>query len=159
VSLTTQQLAAIKAAILADPALASLPNDTDGAFTIAAALNLPASPSFTVWKTAVPLADVVANVDGVELVGLTAIKLAAYQSLLLAGSVNPSAARTRAGFDQVFSAAGGATTRPLLLALWKRLANRAEKACATGTGSDASPASLSFEGAISYSDVEAARNS
>jgi hypothetical protein len=43
--------------------------------------------------------------------------------------------------------------------LWKRLASRVEQLFATGTGSDAVPATLGFEGPISVNDVEAARNS
>jgi hypothetical protein len=153
-ALTTAQLQTLKTAIAAetDPAFVEYRNQgATGA--MAGWYNTTASPSFTVWKTSVPLSDVAANVDGVELVGLTSVKLAAYQSLLLAGSVNPSKDRLRAGFDQVFSAAGGATTRPLLLALWKRLATRGEKLYATGTGSDATPAYLTFEGSISDYDV------
>jgi hypothetical protein len=71
--------------------------------------------------------------------------------------VNPSIASNRAFFDDVFSGAGGTNTRAALLALWKRLATRGEKLYATGTGSDASPATLVVEGAISARDVEEAR--
>lgn len=158
--MTPAQLSAFKTAIFAetDPSIVAARQAFETG-TIAAFYNASASPSFTVWKTSVPLADVVANVDGTELVGLTAIKLAAYQCLLLAGSVNPSKANVQAAFNQVFSSAGGATTRPLLLALWKRFANRVEKVFATGTGSDASPATLTFEGAVSNDDVAAALNS
>ncbi len=38
--------------------------------------------------------------------------------------------------------------------MWKRTATRGEKVFATGTGSDASPATLNYEGAISYNDVK-----
>jgi hypothetical protein len=48
-------------------------------------------------------------------------------------------------------------TRAALLALWKRLATRGEKLYATGTGSDAVPGTLTFEGNISARDVEEAR--
>jgi hypothetical protein len=63
-----------------------------------------------VWRSRASLLEVVSTVDGTELVGLSAIKLAAYQSLLLAGSVDPSKANVRNAFDQVFSAAGGQLT-------------------------------------------------
>jgi hypothetical protein len=42
--------------------------------------------------------------------------------------------------------------------LWKRPALLGEKILATGTGSDASPATLGYEGNISYQDVQAARS-
>jgi hypothetical protein len=76
----------------------------------------------------------------------------------LAG-VNPSLPDCRQFFDDIFSGAGGTNTRANLLALWKRLATRAEKLYATGTGSDPSPAVMVVEGAISYQDVMIARNS
>ena len=47
--MTPAQLATLKAAILADPALAAYPAGSDGAFGLAAALNLPASPAYAVW--------------------------------------------------------------------------------------------------------------
>jgi hypothetical protein len=42
--------------------------------------------------------------------------------------------------------------------LWKRLATRAEALYATGTGSDGSPAILTFEGRITPLDVDQARH-
>ena len=157
-ALTPAQLQTLKAAIAAETDPAFIPfrqaGDEQG---MANWYNQPST--FVVWRTSVPLSDVAANVDGVELVGLTAVKLAAYQSLLLAGSVNPSKDRLRAGFDQVFSAAGGATTRPLLLALWKRFALRGEKVYATGTGSDATPGLLAFEGQITAQNISDALRS
>lgn len=150
--MTPQQKATLKAAILSetDPAFVALRNAGDeqgmadwwNTFT-----------TFVVWRTSVPLSEVVAEVDGVELVGLTTTKLAAYQSLLLAGAVNPSKTRIRAGFDQVFSGAGGNITRPLLLALWKRFARRIGRLYATGTGTDASPGTLVFEGTVNAQNI------
>lgn len=156
--LTNAQLVTLKAAILADPALAAQPMNDDGHFAIADLLNQPFSPSYTVWKTNVTNEQIVATVDAVELVGLTTGKLTAYQCLLWSNGVNPSKANVRNGFDQVFSAAGGVTTRASLLVLWKRLAKYGEKIFATGTGTDAVPASLTFEGNISGNDVSQARN-
>jgi hypothetical protein len=40
----------------------------------------------------------------------------------------------------------------------KRAATRAEKLFSTGTGSTASPATMAFEGVVTYQDVSAARN-
>jgi hypothetical protein len=80
-------------------------------------------------------------------------------AIYLAGGVAPFLASIRAFFDDIFSGAGGTNTRAALLVLWKRLASRVEQLFATGTGSDAVPATLGFEGPISVNDVEAARNS
>jgi hypothetical protein len=73
------------------------------------------------------------------------------------GSFNPSLTDMRAGFDSIFSGAGGVNTRAALLALYKRSARYIEKIFATGTGTDASPGTLVYEGTISYQDVQDAR--
>ncbi len=53
--MTSAQLATLKAAIVADNALNSQPMNSDGAFAIAEALNLPASPSVSVWRPDAPV--------------------------------------------------------------------------------------------------------
>lgn len=156
--MTPAQLATLKAAILADPALSSQPVTYDGAYAIAEALNLPASPEFTVWKSSVPKNQVGKTFVASALAAITSgnndklANFAAWNEI-----VEPYRADQRAFFDDVFSVAAGASTRAALLALWKRLANRYEKLYATGTGSDASPATLVLEGSCDYSDVYAAR--
>lgn len=159
-ALNQAQLVILRAAIDADPVLVAMPNDTDSNILTANAFNLNASPNFTVWKTLVTIDEVGNNFVGTELAGLTQANQARLQTIAQysLGGVNPSVADRRAFFDDVFSAAGGAGTRAKLLILWKRLATRAEKLYATGTGSDAIPALLTFEGQISYQDVNSARN-
>lgn len=159
-ALSPAQLATLKTSIAADPVLNAKPNNSDGAFDIAAAYNLAASPSFTVWKTKVLVAEVGDKFNGAELAGLTTANQSRLQTIAMysAAGLNPSLADRRAAFDDIFSGAGGALTRANLLALWKRLATRGEKLYATGTGSDASPGTLVFEGQITGQDVESARN-
>lgn len=158
--LTPQQLTTLKNSIAADPVLNAKPNNSDGAFDIAAAYNLPASPSFTVWKTKVVVAEIGDKFNGAELAGLTTANQSRLQTIAVysAQGLNPSLPDRRAAFDDIFSGAGGALTRANLLALWKRLATRGERLYATGTGSDASPGTLVFEGQITIDDVIAARN-
>jgi hypothetical protein len=160
--LTTQQLATLRAAITADPVLAAEPNNADGHTRIVKALNLDAAPAFTVWRTSVMLSSVgkVFLLNGVELAGLTTgnhTRLHTVGYYVGISPINPSQAGVRAYFDDVFSGAGGVNTRAGLLALWKRLATRFEKLYATGTGSDAAPATLVLEGAVTLVDVEEAR--
>lgn len=57
-SLTTQQKAALKAAILADPVLNAFTNNSDGNDAIARLLNEPASPPFIVWRTDAQVSDI-----------------------------------------------------------------------------------------------------
>lgn len=160
-ALTAPQLAALKAAILADGTLSVLPQNSDADFTIANAFNLNASPAFTVWKTNVPAGTVGDNLNGTEVAGLTTANISRLQLIFQFSEfgVNPSLIDRRQFFDDVFSGAGGTNTRAKLLILWKRLATRAEKLFATGTGTDPSPATLVFEGVLSYQDVTTARAS
>ena len=156
---TTQQLQTIKTYINATPALAAKPNNPDGNYDIAIALNSNASPTFTVWKTSVPLGDVGRKFNGTELAGLTTGNQTRLQTVAqYLNTVNPSLPDNRQFFDDVFSGAGGTNTRAALLALWKSPAKQIEKLFATGTGSDGSPATLVYEGEISYVEVENARN-
>lgn len=160
-TLTASQQATLKAHILATPILNAFPNNSDGAFAIAALLNIKASPDFTVWKTFVALETIGDNFDGSELSSLTTAESNRLQTFALYSQmgINPSDADRRFLFDDVFSGAGGATTRASLLTLWKRFATEIEKLFATGTGSDISPATMVFEGIISFQDVQIARNS
>jgi hypothetical protein len=157
--LTAPQLVTLRAHIDGDPALASQPNNSDGNAEIAKAMNLAASPAFTVWKTNVPIVKVGEAFSASELAGLTSLNHTRLQTLAiyLTAGVNPSLPSIRSFFDDIFSGAGGVNTRAALLALWKRLATRAEKLFASGTGSDAVPATMAVEGALTFRDVEAAR--
>lgn len=158
-ALDEAQKLSLKTAIDADPALSSQPQTPDGAFAIAAAFNLNASPDFTVWKSNVSIAEVGAAIDADELSGLPtndATRLDTFSTYNQSG-VKPAKADRRSFFDNIFAGAGGATTRANLAVLWKRLATRAEALFAVGTGTDTDPATLTFEGVISYQDVVAAR--
>lgn len=159
-ALTPAQLATLKTAINADPVLAAIPNTPDGAFTIADAFNAFASPDFWVYRTNVPITEIGDAINATELVGLTALNLQRLQAMtgdLSGGSINAAVDDRRAGFDQIFSGAGGNTTRPALAVVWRRRAKRVEKLFATGTGSTGQPAKMAFEGSISYQDVLDAR--
>lgn len=158
-ALTPAQQATLKAAIIADEALNAQPNNSDGAFAIAAALNALASPAFLVWKSSVPTKDCKTAMIWTEFIARSAGEREAWTFMLSNGVINPSDANVRQGIADIFSGAGGATSRTNLLAISKRNATRAEKIFATGTGSDAVPAVMGREGALSYQDVEDARNS
>jgi len=158
--LTTAQKQSLKADIIAaaDQACVDLeasPTNSDLAFAVATLYNAQASPAFTVWKRLVTITEVGDKINGTELAGLSSLNATRLQTVVVlsAGGVNPSLADRRQFFDDIFSGAGGATTRANLLALWKRTARRIEKVLATGTGSDASPATMGYEGTISFQDV------
>lgn len=161
-ALTATQKTALKAAIIADGTLNAFPNTNDGNFDLAVKLSTEqASPAFTVWRSTVSLGEVGKTFSASELAGLTSLNTQRLQNLAawLALGVNPSLASVRQFFDDVFSGAGGALTRAALLVIWKRLTTRIEKIFATGTGTDAAPATMGYEGTISGTDVADARNS
>ena len=157
-TLSTSQLVVLKAAILAEIDPTFVADRTAGATgAMAAFYNDAAVPSFTVWKSNVSIGAVGDNIVGTELAGLSSLNNTRLQSIigLSPAGVNPSLPDRRAFFDDVFST-GGTATRAKLLILWKRLAKRGEKLYATGTGSDAIPATLVFEGDITNTDVVSA---
>jgi hypothetical protein len=160
-TLTDAQNATLKAHILATPELNAFPNTEDGAAGIANLLNLQADPDFTVWKTNV-LLDEVGKAIVIGISGLTTAEsiridlLASYSQT----GVDPSDLQIRTLYENELGAGADANTAKANLdALWRRLANEIEKLFATGTGSDAVPATLDFEGNISRQDVQIARNS
>lgn len=158
---TPAQLQTLKTYIVGQSDLNSQPATPDGHFEVARLLNLNAAgPNNIAWKTSVPIGDVGKALNGTELAGLTSLNHTRLQTLAiyLSTGVNPSLASNRQFFDDIFSGAGGVNTRASLLALWKRVMTRAEKVYATGTGSDASPATLVVEGLVDADDVQAARS-
>lgn len=58
-SLTTTQLQALKTAINANPTWAAYPMGADGYFALAQVLNAQAAPTFTVWRTDAPVANII----------------------------------------------------------------------------------------------------
>lgn len=163
--LTPAQRATLKAAIAADETLNSKPNNSDGNFDIAAALNAPASPDFYVWKTSVSVTDIMQNgFDWTRVDNLTVGKSRIWEWMTIAEAINPSLPNVRAGILAVFATAGDQATRLAAFQHCQRLASRVEKLLATGSGTTTTdqavgPATMGFEGPITYSDVEAARNS
>lgn len=159
--LTTAQQATLKAAILADPVLAAYPMTTDGAYAIAAAMNLAASPAFIVWKTSVNPDEIMRNgMDWTRVDNLSVGKARIWDWMIRLGSFDASKINIRAGIDAVWvGTSADLAVRAMVYTHSKRSATIGEKLLATGTGSDASPAVMGFEGDLSYMDVFAARNS
>lgn len=155
-ALTPAQLTALAADITADPTLSAKPNNSDGAFDIAAAYNLPASPSFVVWRTSVTTDEIMNNGFVWTVVdGLTAGKARIWDWMTRLGTINPAKANIRQGLTDAFGS--GTAMATAITPHLKRNATRAEKLFASGTGSDASPATMTFEGNLSYFDVLQAR--
>jgi acid phosphatase family membrane protein YuiD len=92
-ALTPQQLAALKADILADTALAPQAGTPDGRFAIAAAYNVVLAPAFTVWKKSVSIAEVGDKINATELGGLTTLNNTRLQTV--AGHAGPEVVQRR----------------------------------------------------------------
>lgn len=168
--LTTAQQATVKADILADQTLNAFPNNSDGAFAIAAIYNQTAAPDFWVWRTNVPKNEFTNSTgpDGTTFTWVgngfitrSAGEQTAWVELFNSThSVNASLPNVRQAFADIFSGSGNAAAnRTHMLGVARRKATRLEKLLATGTGSTASPAVMGFEGSVSYSDIELARQS
>src|SRR5574343_377935 len=146
--LTTEQKATLKAYILSVPELAAQPMNSDGAFAIADVLNQPAAPAFVVWKSSVTQDEIMQNgLDWTRVDNLSVGKARIWDWMTKLGTFDASKANIRQGIDAVW---GGTTAdlavRAMVYAHCKRSATRIEKLLATGTGTDASPATMGFEG-------------
>jgi len=170
-TLTSSQLTLVKAEIDANTDLNSLPDNTDGDIEIARLLSLDDTPSYWVWKTNVPTADLLDSIVGESLITLPTDKGTGLNTLVVShagNGFNPSIAGNRdifldpSGQDGLFTGGTNSnpTTRTQVEALFKRLALRVERVLATNTttGTEGSPDNLDFEGKISSTDVRTARN-
>lgn len=158
--MTADELTVLAAAIAADAELSAFSETHKGAYGIAELLNTTAVPDFTVWRSNVSITEIGETLDGAEVEGLTT---AQSNRMMIGGTyavdgVNASISKSRSFFDSLFSTAEGAVTGPALAMLWRRLATRGEVIFATGSGTEADPATLGREGNISYREVFAARN-
>jgi len=159
--LTPDQQQTLKAAILADPALDARPNTENGAWEIAQLLNEPTTtPAVTVWRTAVPIDEIMRNgMDWSRVDNLTIGKARIWEWMSRLGTFDASRTNIRAGIDATWvGTSADLSVRAVVYSHCKRTATRGEAIFATGPGTDASPATMNYEGALSYQDVYAARN-
>lgn len=157
--LTTQQLATLKAFILTDPVMSQLPGTSDGSYAIADLLNKMAQPAFIVWKTDVSVDEIMRNgMDWARVDNLSVGKARIWEWLGRLGTINASKVNVRAGIDATWvGTAADLAVRAAVYVHCKRSATVLEKLFATGTGSDASPATMMIEGVIGYQLVDEAR--
>lgn len=160
---TTAQLQAIKAYIVADPAMSAQPNTNVGNSAIASAMNAPASPAFVVWRSSVTTDEVGNAVNYVAVEAMTDAnrgRITTFYAMNPA-SFSPARSDIRSYWANTFSGAlggQGQATRDALEALWRRNATLLEKILSTGTGTTASPAILGYEGTVSPDEIEQARS-
>lgn len=168
--LTAAQLQLLKNAIVADSVLNALPKTPDANDQIAQAFNALPSPDFWVWRTNVTRSEIYNNQNDVGVSpddfwnwatykAQAAVEQNAWTQMFMGDQADFSKSNLRAGVASIFSGSAPQTKQLAhILAIGRRKARRIEKTLATGTGSTASPAVMGYEGTITYSDVETARN-
>jgi len=164
--LTPQQLTQLKANILADPALANKPMNSDGDFEIAAAYNTIVTPTFWVWRTNLPVDEVMQNgFDWSRVDNLTVGKARIWDWMMRTAVLNPARSNVRAGILATFTAAGDDATRLAIFGHCQRPALRFEKLFATGPGTTTNnngvgPATMpvGLPDTLGLVDIETARN-
>ena len=147
--LTSGQLATLKAVAAADQTAATyMANGMD--VELAAWFNT--ASSFVVWRSSLsPDQFRAALINGaIQLDNLTAGKRDTL-FFLAQGSLVVSSPAVRTALDDLMGTQ--ATLKAAVLAAEKRNATRAEQALASGTGSDANPGTLGWEGQISQAEA------
>lgn len=153
--LTPAQQVTLKAAILANNDISGTIPGPDGAFAIADYLNIIASPAFIVWRSDVNPDEVMKNgMDWTQVDNLSVGKARIWEWLTKLGTINATKPNVRAGIDATWTGtAAMLLVRAAVYVHCKRSANRVEKLLATGTGTDLSPATMTYEGTVSYLDI------
>jgi len=113
---------------------------------------------FVVWRTTVPVEEYRDALVWTEVDSLTAGKARIWEWITgqMTLPLEPSKAEVRQGLADVWSVSSA--TRPALIAIAKRFATVCESLFATGTGTDATPGTLTFEGAVTIQDIGQALN-
>lgn len=178
--LTPAQWPALKAHIAANTAtipygdgppvaINALPLTADAAMAIKDWYNGVAVPDFWVWRTSITEFEVTQQPSrtgttftwaGTGFISRSQGELTAWDRLFRLGC-NPSLANVRQAFLDIMSGTGNAASnRTHLDIVARRKATYAEKLYATGTGGDtnATAGTMTFEGLLTGTDVENARN-
>lgn len=164
--LTNAQKALLRDHINASSDLNVFPNSNDGNIEVANLLKLQASPDFYVWRSEVSRTEVYnfTSPEGTTWNWTTyknqgATEQNAWTQMFMGDRADFSKPNLRAGIAAIFAGSAQANAqRDHCLSMGKRLAKRGERVLASGTGSLASPATMSFEGNLTADDVESARN-
>ena len=155
--MTPSQITALRSVCLATPAAAAFFNQ-NGAAGLRAYLNAPSDPVWIAWRSQVSQDEIMLNgFDWARVDNLSVGKARVWEWLFdnQAKSINPSKPNVRAGIETVWvsGVAADLAVRNAVYAHCKRTATRAEKMLGTGTGTDATPGFMTFEGEVSDHDA------
>lgn len=162
--LTTEQLAVLKTAILAETDATFVAARTEGNNTLMAQFYaVEAAPTFYVWRKTLSRHEILTGKsdDGTTFAWAAGAYITrsqgerdAFREMFNStGSVDPSLASIQAAFADIFSGTGGAGNRAHITALSRRTVNRGERLFCTGTGSKAVPGAAGYDGTLTSEDV------
>jgi len=157
-ALTTQQIATLKTTCTADPTCNALALAADD-FGMAAWFNT--ASTFIVWRTSVSAEEVMQSdaFNWTRVDNLSVGKARIWDQMFRFGFINPSKPNVQAGINAVWvGTAADLAVRAAVYVVCKRPATRAEQALATGTGTDAVPGQLTYEGQISFAEASQIRS-
>jgi hypothetical protein len=151
----------LKNYIASVPEWANLPQNSDTAFFIADELNKESPDSYVVWKTTVPVDEIMRNgLDWTRVDNLTIGKARIWDWMTRLNTINPSKVNIRAGIDATWvGTAADLSVRAVVYTHCKRNASVVEKLFATGLGTTISPSTMSYEGPLQYQEIITAWNS
>ena len=156
--LTAAQQLIVKTHIESDQVLNAFPHSADGAYEIAAAFSVIVSPDWIVWRSSVSQDEIMQNgFDWTRVDNLSVGKARIWQWMFDNEQhlCNPSKINVRAGIDAAWvGTAADLAVRAAVYSHCKRSANRIEKLLSTGTGTTESPATMGYEGSVSYNDIQ-----
>ena len=122
--------------------------------------NRPADPPKTVWKSNLELEEITSNgFDWVRVDNLSVGKARIWEWMFgnENKSINPSKPNIRAGIAEVWKGtAADLAVQATVLNHCKRGTSRIEALFAVGTGTDAAPATMGFEGLLTEMDISLA---
>jgi hypothetical protein len=154
--MTPAQLQALRAAVVADQTANAfyVNGDLSG---LADYLNAPTEPAFIVWRTEVSQDEIMQNgFDWVRVDNLSAGKARIWEWLFRNStqSINPSKSNVRAGIAECWKGtAADLAVQAAVFVHCKRSASRYERVFASGTGTDAAPATMGLVGPVSYVEL------
>lgn len=151
----------LKNYIASVPEWAAMPQNSDTAFFIADELNKESPDGFVVWKTSVPVDEIMRNgLDWTRVDNLSVGKARIWDWMTRLNEINPSKVNIRAGIDATWvGTAADLAVRAVVYTHCKRNASVVEKLFATGTGTTQTPATMAYEGPIQYQEIITAWNS
>ena len=156
--LSLSQMTTLKATCAAAQACVSLAAAADD-MGLAAWFNT-ADEAYIVWRTAVPIDDIMRNgMDWARVDNLSTGKARIWDWMGRLGTLDCSKPNVRAGIDATWvGTAADLAVRATVYTHCKRAATRAEKALATGAGTDASPSAMTYQGQVSPQDASLIRS-